>query len=54
MQTPEFRKLEFEMTEDGIVTTAFLSEGKEYTLTETATPQGYHGLETAMTISLRL
>jgi fibro-slime domain-containing protein len=37
---------------DGTITVAFLSEKKDYTLTETKTPQGYHGLDTPMTIRL--
>ena len=35
---------------DGIITVAFLGEGKNYTLTETNTPQGFHGLESPLTI----
>ena len=35
---------------DGSVTTAFLGEGKNYILTETISPQGYHGLESSLTI----
>ena len=42
----------FTSDSDGYITTAFLSENKNYTLTETAAPQGYHGLETAMTIKV--
>ncbi len=42
----------FTSDENGIVTTAFLSEGKDYTLTETIAPQGYRGLENAMTLRL--
>ncbi|MBR1899799.1 MAG: hypothetical protein IJ820_01910, partial [Lachnospiraceae bacterium] len=36
----------------GQITVAFLSDNKEYTLTETKTPQGWHGLEEPMTILL--
>ena len=35
---------------NGLVTEAFLREGVEYTLSETRTPQGYHGLDTPITI----
>lgn len=35
---------------DGLITIAFLSNNKEYTLTETTAPQSYHGLESSMTI----
>ncbi len=35
----------FTSDEEGVITTAFLSGGKEYTLTETAAPAGYHGPE---------
>lgn len=35
----------FTSAEDGIITEAFLSEGKWYTLTETKTPNGYHGMQ---------
>ena len=35
---------------DGNITTAFLSENKDYILTETSAPQGYHGLEEDMII----
>ena len=38
---------------EGQITVAFLTDNVEYTLTETKTPQGYHGLENAMTILLR-
>ena len=38
--------------EDGLITEAFLRNGVDYTLTETSAPQGWHGLETAMTIRL--
>ena len=38
--------------EDGLITEAFLRDNVEYTLTETASPQGYHGLEAPMTIVL--
>ena len=37
---------------EGNITTAFLSENKDYTLTETVAPQGYHGLEKDMTIRI--
>ena len=40
----------FTSDEDGDITTAFLGEGKDYILTETSSPQGWHGLEAAMTI----
>ena len=40
----------FTSDEEGYITTAFLSDNKTYILTETAAPQGYHGLESAMTI----
>ena len=43
----------FTSDEEGLITTAFLSNDKEYTLTETKTPQGYHGPETAMKITLQ-
>ena len=42
----------FTSDHDGNITTAFLGINKNYTLTETAAPQGYHGLETNMTIRL--
>ncbi|MBQ1352726.1 MAG: fibro-slime domain-containing protein, partial [Firmicutes bacterium] len=42
---------EFTSDEDGIISTAFLGEGKDYTLTETGTPQGWHSMEVPMTIS---
>ncbi|MBQ4176286.1 MAG: LPXTG cell wall anchor domain-containing protein, partial [Lachnospiraceae bacterium] len=42
----------FTSDSDGYITTAFLSENKNYTLTETAAPHAYHGLETAMTIKV--
>lgn len=42
----------FTSDSDGYLTTAFLSENKNYTLTEMTTPQGYHGLEQAMTIQV--
>lgn len=38
--------------EDGRITEAFLREGVEYTLTETAAPQSYHGLEAPMKIEV--
>ena len=40
----------FTSDEDGNITTAFLGEGKDYTLTETETPQGWHSMEVPMTI----
>ena len=40
----------FNSDEEGYITTAFLGEGKNYTLTETNTPQNYHGMEADMTI----
>ena len=40
----------FTSDESGNITTAFLGEGKEYTLTETSTPQGYHGVEYSLII----
>ena len=40
----------FTSDESGFISTAFLSSDKEYTLTETKTPHGWHGLETAMKI----
>lgn len=42
----------FTSDENGEITVAFLSDDVEYTLTETETPQGYHGMETPMTIVL--
>ena len=36
---------------EGMITTAFLGEGIDYTLTETVAPQGYYGLQEPMTIS---
>ena len=42
----------FTSDEGGIITTAFLSENKEYILTETTAPQGYHGLEKEMSIEV--
>ncbi len=41
----------FTSDEDGAVTTAFLSNNKNYTLTETGTPQGYLGLNAPLIIS---
>lgn len=38
--------------EDGLITTAFLSEDKVYTLTETKSPKGYQALPTSMSISI--
>ena len=35
----------FTSAEDGIITEAFLSEGKMYTLTETKAPATYHGMQ---------
>ena len=43
---------EFTSDETGIITTAFLSENKPYTLTETKTPQGWYGLQEPITITL--
>ena len=43
----------FTSDEQGHITTAFLSDNVPYTLTETKTPQGYHGLEATMTITLQ-
>ncbi|MBQ1534548.1 MAG: LPXTG cell wall anchor domain-containing protein, partial [Erysipelotrichaceae bacterium] len=43
---------EFTSDEKGWITTAFLSEDKEYTLTETKTPQGWYGLQEPITITL--
>lgn len=37
---------------DGQITVAFLRDNVDYTLTETRTPQGYHGLEAPMIIRL--
>ena len=42
----------FTSDEDGKITVAFLSDGVDYTLTETKTPQKYHGLEAPMTLTL--
>ena len=42
----------FTSDETGLITVAFLSDNKYYTLTETKAPQYYHGLESSMTISL--
>ncbi len=42
----------FTSDSDGLVTVAFLQEGEPYTLTETSSPQGYHGLEAPMTLLL--
>ena len=39
--------------EDGLITEAYLRENVVYTLTETAAPQGWHGLESVMNIKLR-
>ena len=38
---------------DGTITTAFLSENKDYTLIEDTAPQGYHGLQEALTIRVK-
>lgn len=38
--------------EDGLITIAFLSEDREYTLTETSVQRPYHGLENPITISV--
>ena len=43
----------FTSGEDGMITTAFLREKAEYTLTETQTPQGWHGMDGPMTITYR-
>lgn len=50
LETDETAIGTFTSDEDGLITTAFLSNGKEYVLTETTSPQGYHGLETMMKI----
>ena len=42
----------FTSNQEGLITTAFLSTGKEYTLTETMTPKEYYGLENPLTITL--
>ena len=42
----------FTSDEDGLITVAFLRDDVAYTLTETSTPQGWHGLQTPMTITL--
>ena len=42
----------FVSDEQGQITVAFLSDNKEYTLKETRTPKGWHGLEEPMTILL--
>ncbi|MBQ3378884.1 MAG: LPXTG cell wall anchor domain-containing protein, partial [Clostridia bacterium] len=42
----------FTSDEDGMITTAFLANNKDYTLTETSAPSGYHGLEDAMTVNV--
>ena len=42
----------FTSDEDGIITEAFLGEGKEYTLTEKKAPRGYHGLAEALNLKL--
>ena len=39
---------------EGLITTAFLGNEKDYTLTEIQSPYGYHGLETAMTIRVAI
>ncbi len=41
----------FTSDEEGEITTAFLRLGIDYTLTETAAPQGWHGLQEPMTIT---
>ena len=41
----------FTSNTEGLITTAFLSEGKMYTLAETKTPRAWQGLETPMTIT---
>lgn len=43
---------EFTSDQEGRITVAFLGENKDYTLTETKAPAGYHGLEGPMTIRL--
>ena len=37
---------------EGLITEAYLRTGVDYTLTETSAPQGWHGLEKAMTLRL--
>lgn len=37
---------------EGLITTAFLRDDADYTLTETRAPQGYHGLEAPVSIRL--
>lgn len=43
----------FTSDENGLITVAFLSDDVEYTLTETETPQTYHGLEAPMNLKLK-
>ena len=38
--------------EEGLITEAYLRTGVEYTLTETSAPQGWHGLEDAIELTL--
>ncbi len=40
----------FTSGEDGLITVAYLRENREYILTEISAPQGYHGLQTSLTI----
>ena len=42
----------FTSDEAGLITTAFLRDDVDYTLTETSAPQSYHGLQEPMTIRL--
>ena len=42
----------FTSDENGLITTAFLSDNQNYTLTETNAPKGYHGLEDPVTMCL--
>ena len=41
---------EFTSDETGLITIAFLSEGRDYTLTETSSPSGYSGMQAPLTI----
>ena len=41
---------EFTSADDGVITTAFLSDGTDYTLTEVSAPHGYYGLQSPITI----
>ncbi len=43
---------EYTSDANGLVTVACLIEGRDYTLTELSSPQGYHGLESAMPVRI--